>query len=119
MQTDRHTDAEADARALADEPIPPLWKRLGLHGPRIIWRFILRSGKRIAVFVLGMALVVAGVAMLVLPGPGIVVIIAGLAVLATEFAWAERMLDSAKRHAAKAATKAKQAGGGLRRRKSG
>ncbi len=34
--------------------------------------------------------------MLVLPGPGIVVSFAGLAVLATEFAWAERALDRSK-----------------------
>ena len=34
--------------------------------------------------------------MLVLPGPGMVVIIAGLAILATEYVWAERMLAAAK-----------------------
>ena len=31
--------------------------------------------------------------MLALPGPGVLVIILGLVILATEFAWAERMLD--------------------------
>jgi UPF0716 family protein affecting phage T7 exclusion len=41
-----------------------------------------RSAKRIAVAVVGAALLVAGVAMLALPGPGFLVIIAGLAVLA-------------------------------------
>ena len=35
-------------------------------------------------------MLLAGFAMLVLPGPGIIVIILGLAILATEFAWAER-----------------------------
>ena len=34
--------------------------------------------------------------MLVLPGPGILVIIAGLAILATEYVWAERLLRMAK-----------------------
>jgi uncharacterized protein (TIGR02611 family) len=75
---------------------------LDLHTPRQWLAFIFRSGKRIAVLVVGIALLAAGVAMLVLPGPGIVVIIAGLAVLATEFVWAEKMLDRAKEHASTA-----------------
>jgi uncharacterized protein (TIGR02611 family) len=49
-----------------------------------------RHAKRIGIFVLGWALIAAGVAMLVLPGPGLLVIIIGLGVLATEFEWAER-----------------------------
>ncbi|MEJ7845660.1 MAG: PGPGW domain-containing protein [Acidimicrobiales bacterium] len=60
-------------------------------------RFMVRSSKRVAVLVLGGALVVAGLAMLVLPGPGFLVIIGGLAVLATEFAWAAYLLDNARR----------------------
>lgn len=87
---------------------------MDLHSPRELLRFILRSGKRIAILVVGLALVAGGLAMLVLPGPGIVVVIAGLAVLATEFAWAERMLDTAKEQASKAKDKAT---GALRRRK--
>lgn len=70
--------------------------------------FIWRSGKRIVVFVVGVILVVGGIAMLVLPGPGIVVVIAGLAVLATEFAWAEWALDKAKERAAQAGGAAKK-----------
>ncbi len=79
---------------------------MDLHSPRELLRFILRSGKRIAVLVVGLALVAAGLAMLVLPGPGIVVVLLGLATLATEFAWAERMLDAAKEKATKAKDKA-------------
>lgn len=56
-----------------------------------------RSGKRIAVTVVGSVLVVGGLALLVLPGPGILVVLAGLAVLATEYAWARRALDETKR----------------------
>jgi len=59
-------------------------------------RFIGRNGRRIAVSVAGFALVLAGLAMLVLPGPGLLVIIAGLAVLATEYVWAQRALNYAK-----------------------
>jgi len=78
------------------------------HSPRQLLAFILRSTKRIVVLAVGLALVAAGVAMLVLPGPGIVVIIAGLAVLATEFAWAETMLDRAKEKAQQASDVAKR-----------
>lgn len=61
-----------------------------------------RNSKRIAVAVIGAVLVVAGLAMLVLPGPGIVVVLAGLAVLATEFVWAERALTYTKDRASSA-----------------
>jgi tellurite resistance protein TerC len=52
----------------------------------------LRAARRIAVLVFGGSVVVVGVAMLVLPGPAVVVIPAGLAILATEFVWARRVL---------------------------
>jgi putative transmembrane protein PGPGW len=77
-----------------DHPAFAPFKAVGL--------FIKRSGKRIAVTIVGFAVLLAGVAMLVLPGPGIVVIIAGLAILATEYVWAERMLAEAKRRAVQA-----------------
>lgn len=48
---------------------------------------------------IGSTILVAGILMLVLPGPGIVVIVIGLAILATEFAWAEAMLIRARDHA--------------------
>jgi uncharacterized protein (TIGR02611 family) len=65
-------------------------------------RFIWRSSKRAVVFVVGVALLVVGLIMFVTPGPGIVLVIAGLAVLATEFAWAEHLLDKARESATKA-----------------
>jgi hypothetical protein len=52
--------------------------------------------KRFAVTLLGVGLLVLGAAMMVLPGPGIVVIVGGLAVLATEYVWARTLLDRAK-----------------------
>jgi uncharacterized protein (TIGR02611 family) len=88
-----------------------------LHSFKELLGFILRSTKRIVVLVIGLALVAGGVALLVLPGPGLLVIIAGLAVLATEFAWAETMLDRAKEQAAKAGGAAKKGLGRLRRSK--
>ena len=65
-------------------------------------RFVLRNGKRIAVSVVGLVLVLLGLVMLVLPGPGILFLLAGLAVLATEYVWAQRMLNYAKQKAEQA-----------------
>lgn len=55
--------------------------------------------KRFGVTVIGVALLAAGAAMMVLPGPGILVIVAGLAVLATEYVWARSLLDRARTQA--------------------
>ena len=82
-----------------------------------LFTFILRSTKRIVVLVIGLTLVAGGVALLVLPGPGLLVIIAGLAVLASEFAWAGYLLEKAKEQAAKAGDAAKKGLGRLRRSK--
>ena len=64
-----------------------------------------RRLRRVLVFVIGMTLLIAGVAMLVLPGPGILVILIALVLLATEFAWAQALLQRAKHHASRAANK--------------
>lgn len=62
-----------------------------------IVRFIARNGRRIAISVAGVVLVGVGLALLVLPGPGLLLVIAGLAVLATEYVWAQRALNYARR----------------------
>jgi uncharacterized protein (TIGR02611 family) len=59
-------------------------------------RVLARLARRGGVFIVGVALLVAGTAMLVLPGPGIAVILLGLVVLAKEFSWARRVLDWAR-----------------------
>ncbi|KOU15182.1 membrane protein [Streptomyces sp. WM6372] len=61
---------------------------------------------QVGVFVVGLAVIGAGVAMLVLPGPGWVAIFAGLAIWATEFAWAHLVLRWTKRKVTEAAQKA-------------
>lgn len=61
---------------------------------------------QVGVFVVGLAVIGAGVAMLVLPGPGWVAIFAGLAIWATEFAWASLVLRWTKRKVTEAAQKA-------------
>ena len=51
---------------------------------------------RIAVGVLGTSVVVIGFILIPLPGPGWLIVFAGLAILATEFVWAERLLNFAR-----------------------
>jgi len=66
---------------------------------------MLRQARRIIIAVIGTTVVLIGVALLVLPGPAFIVIPVGLAILATEFAWAARWLkvirESAERGAAR------------------
>ena len=57
----------------------------------------LAQAKRLIKIVVGCTLLALGVAMLVLPGPGILVIGLGLALLSAEFVWARRLLDRLKR----------------------
>jgi uncharacterized protein (TIGR02611 family) len=74
--------------------------------------FIARSAKRVAVTVVGAALLVGGLIMMVTPGPGLLLIVLGLAVLATEYVWARRALDMAKRKAGEAARRVRRRGRG-------
>jgi uncharacterized protein (TIGR02611 family) len=67
--------------------------------------FIKRSGKRIAITAAGGFLIIVGIALLVLPGPGWLFIFLGLGVLATEYVWAERLLKTAKQKAEQAKNK--------------
>lgn len=55
-----------------------------------------RWAKRVAIAVVGGTVVLVGVAMIVLPGPAILVIPMGLGILGLEFAWAKRWLDAIK-----------------------
>ena len=53
---------------------------------------------RVVVGIIGGLIVAVGLATIQLPGPGWLTVIAGLFVLATEFAWAERLLEFTKKH---------------------
>nr|ALS92410.1 putative transmembrane protein (PGPGW) [uncultured bacterium]ALS92420.1 putative transmembrane protein (PGPGW) [uncultured bacterium] len=59
----------------------------------------MKTAKRVVRIVFGFTLLALGAAMLVLPGPGWVTIAGGLAVLATEYVWARRLLDRLKKTA--------------------
>ena len=65
-----------------------MFAELGKRGYKI--------ARRIAVAVIGGTIVLAGAVMLVTPGPALLVIPLGLAILALEFAWARRWLNRLK-----------------------
>lgn len=65
------------------------------NGFIIIFKSI-RQVKRVIVFVVGMTVILIGMAMIVLPGPAVVVIPLGLLILATEFVWAKKLLERVK-----------------------
>jgi uncharacterized protein (TIGR02611 family) len=65
---------------------------------RLVWRIIIG--------VVGGSVTVAGAIALVGPGPGILIVLAGLGILATEFAWAARVMVHTRTYAQKAADKA-------------
>jgi uncharacterized protein (TIGR02611 family) len=56
-------------------------------------RSFARLGRKVAVGVVGTLVIAVGVVMIVLPGPASLIIPAGLAILATEFSWAQRLRE--------------------------
>ncbi len=79
-----------------------VWKRVHHHGTRARTAARRRRSTdltwRAVVFVSGVSLVLGGIVLLPLPGPGWLVIFLGLGVLATEFAWAAHLLERIKRY---------------------
>ncbi|MGH8671126.1 MAG: PGPGW domain-containing protein [Burkholderiales bacterium] len=66
---------------------------------RALIYFTYRMARRTVITVMGITVIAFGVIMIVTPGPALIVIPAGLAILATEYAWARHWLRLAKEHA--------------------
>jgi tellurite resistance protein TerC len=64
---------------------------------------MVRYARRVVVFMVGMTVFLFGIALVFLPGPAFVVIPVGLAILATEYAWARQWLRVMKESAEKGA----------------
>lgn len=65
----------------------------------------LRLARKLVVFLIGATVLLIGIALIVLPGPAVLVIPAGLAILATEFAWARSLLVRVREQSARLAGK--------------
>lgn len=86
---------------MARSDIPAGWRRW-IHPATYAYQpenGALRLAKKVVVAIVGTSVVILGVIMIVTPGPAILVIPAGLAILALEFAWARRWLRRVKAYA--------------------
>ncbi|MFJ3494621.1 TIGR02611 family protein [Streptomyces sp. NPDC086091] len=91
----------------SEEGGPDQAQPLGSRAPEFIKaRRVLHLSWQVGIFVVGLAVVVAGIIMLPLPGPGWVVIFGGMAIWATEFVWAQLVLRWTKRKVTEAAQRA-------------
>jgi uncharacterized protein (TIGR02611 family) len=90
---DRRARYDADeTRSLRERVAETRWRR------RLSVRRTVDHAYRVGVGVVGALIVSLGLAAIPLPGPGWLIVFAGLFVLATEFLWAERLLEFTKRH---------------------
>ncbi len=69
-----------------------------------------KTAWRVIIFVVGFTVIAFGVVLLFTPGPAIVVIPVGLAILATEFLWARRLLRRIKEGAVSVFNNARRKG---------
>jgi uncharacterized protein (TIGR02611 family) len=81
-----------EMRSLRERVADTKWRR------RLAARRSVNHTYRMVVGVVGALIVALGIATIPLPGPGWLTVIAGLFVLATEFTWAERLLEFTKKH---------------------
>ncbi|MEU0130259.1 TIGR02611 family protein [Streptomyces sp. NPDC006289] len=82
-------------------------RELGSRAPRFIRSSrVLHLSWQVGIFVVGLAVVGAGIVMLPLPGPGWLVIFGGMAIWATEFVWAQLVLRWTRRKVTEAAQRA-------------
>jgi uncharacterized protein (TIGR02611 family) len=90
---DSRADPYGDPRVLLDSDEDRWAWRARIKGKPTTRRIY-----RVVVGVVGVAIVLLGIVLLPAPGPGWAIIFVGLAVLASEFEKAQRLLDFAKRH---------------------
>ena len=83
--------AHSDGELLMRSSIKRLFSRWNVDNIKVV--------RRVIVSVVGATVLLIGIALLVLPGPAVVVIPVGLAILATEYAWARRWLRKVRRMA--------------------
>jgi uncharacterized protein (TIGR02611 family) len=91
MNAEQQTEPVGGTTTAAERP-------LGSRAPRFVQeRRPLHLSWQAGVFLIGLAVVIAGVIMLVIPGPGWLVIFAGMAIWATEFVWAQLVMRWTRR----------------------
>ncbi|MFB8027996.1 TIGR02611 family protein [Streptomyces sp. NPDC056465] len=109
-------NAESDERDVAAATVAPgaaagdgatEERELGSRAPGFIQGSrVLHLSWQVGIFLVGLAVVGAGIVMLPLPGPGWLVIFGGMAIWATEFVWAQLVLRWTRRKVTEAAQRA-------------
>lgn len=116
--TDGPLDAPDDAPETVPEAAPDgaasWWQRVHRHLHR---NRAMSATTKLVVTLVGTAVLTAGLIMMVTPGPGLVGIAAGLAILATEWDWADRWLARARRKLREATAAAEAMDPRVRRRR--
>lgn len=71
---------------------PPVESRAKKYSRRTI-----KEIRRAAILVMGFTVMLIGILLLVLPGPGVIIFLSGLSMLATEFYWAKKWLKKVEK----------------------
>lgn len=79
---------------------PNTHKSESMKMARALWR----KTRRLFILIAGLTVILIGIVLLVTPGPAMLVIPIGLAILATEFVWAKKLLQRIKASASGAAS---------------
>ena len=101
----------------SSEESPPAGRERGPLHRKLHSHPVLAITTKIVVTLVGGLVLLAGVIMIFTPGQGILAIVLGLAILATEYAWAERWLRKARDKAAEARRRAEAMDPKVRRRR--
>lgn len=112
--TTRQPDTDQDPAAMDDGMAG---RQRGRLHQRLHAHPLLALTTKIVVTLVGGLVVLAGVVMIFTPGQGILAIVLGLAILSTEYAWAERWLRAARQRAAEAKRRASAMDPKVRRRR--
>lgn len=117
MSTDEHPP-QAGARPASGPTVPPRAPRERGHLHRRLHAHpALALTTKLVVTTVGVMVLLAGVVMMVTPGPGIAGIALGLAILATEYDWAHRWVEKAREKAHEARLRAQAVDPRVRRRR--
>jgi uncharacterized protein (TIGR02611 family) len=73
------------------------------------YEMLYKQIRKLAIFLIGISIVLIGCILFFTPGPAIIVIPIGLAVLATEFIWAKKLLNKFKEKTSSISKSAKKA----------
>lgn len=95
----------------------PAARRRGRLHQRLHANPALALTTKLVITTIGVLVIVAGLVMMVAPGPGLLGLIVGLAILATEYDWAERWLRKARQKAHEARLRAEAMDPKVRRRR--